>query len=59
MVVVVVDVLAQDDSGMTVVVDQESIGALCTRGAYPALGVAVGPSRRMHPMLLIRDELCG
>jgi hypothetical protein len=41
------------------VVDEQPVGALGSYGAYEPLHVGVGPSRRMHPMLLMRDELCG
>lgn len=51
-------VLAQRVPEVCLVPDQRAVQQLAAQRLDPALHDRVGPSRRMHPMPLMRDVLC-
>jgi hypothetical protein len=44
---------------VSLVVDQEPVGAFAPYGADPSLGVGVGPHRQLHPIQTIGTDVCG
>jgi hypothetical protein len=59
MPVVMAAVLAQDGPKMPFTVDEHPVGALGPCGAYPPLGIAIGPHRQLHPIQVIGTAVCG
>jgi len=57
--VVMPDVDLQDVLEVPAVEDQGPVQAFLPHGAHPALGVGVGPRRRLHRMRTIGTDVCG
>ena len=56
--VVMVGVLDEDRPEVPFAVDQHPVGALGSCGAYPSLGIAVGPHRQRRPIQMIGTDVC-
>jgi len=57
--VVVIDKGGQDASKIAAVPDENPVQALGPSGAYPPLGVGVGPRSQLHRMRMIGTDVSG
>jgi len=54
--VVVAGVLVQEVAQVSLAKDQHPVGELGPGGEHEPFGVAVGPSRRLHPMSWVNES---